>query len=185
MPVLNDFYLVDGTALALHYGHQVSVDLDFFTDKEFDTNTLIDSLKEKYSIGILSQIKNMVILNIRSVKTDFIRHNYPLLKSIQVNEGIRMVSVEDIAAMKLNSIMNRGSKKDFYDIYELLIHFTLPELISFHASKYDFSSQLILPKSLVYYQDAELEPDSVSVKQTDWSSVKQKISERVSSFSKR
>ncbi|HNS12878.1 MAG TPA: nucleotidyl transferase AbiEii/AbiGii toxin family protein [Bacteroidia bacterium] len=185
LPVLNDFYLVGGTALALHYGHRMSVDLDFFTDNEFDTHILIDSFKEKYKLQILSQAKNTLTLNIRSVKADFIRHNYPLLNPVQTMEGIKLLSVEDIAAMKLNSMMNRGSKKDFYDIDELLNHFNLMELISFYNSKYDFSSQLILLKSLVYFVDAEQEPDPVSIKSKNWDSVKQKINDSVSSFSKR
>ena len=182
LPILNDFYLVGGTALALHYGHRISVDLDFFTEKEFDTSILIDTFKEKYKLDILSQAKNTLTLNIRFVKTDFIRHNYPLLNPFQEIEGIKLLSVEDIAAMKLNSTMNRGSKKDFYDIYELLNHFDLEELISFHASKYDFTSQLILLKSLVYFDDAEQEPDPVSVKDISWDAVKNKIVETVRGF---
>jgi predicted nucleotidyltransferase component of viral defense system len=179
LPTLNKFYLVGGTALALRYGHRISVDLDFFTDKEFDTSSLIDTLKEKFTIRVLSQAKNSLTLDLRSVKTDFIRHNYPLLNPVAKTDEIKMASVEDIAAMKLNSTVNRGSKKDFYDIYELLNHFTLQELISFYTSKYDFSSQLIVLKSLVYFDDAELEPDPVSVKPISWNSVKQKISEAV------
>jgi predicted nucleotidyltransferase component of viral defense system len=170
---------VGGTALALRYGHRITVYLNFFTDKELDANSLIDTFKEKFSIRILSQARNSLTLDLRSVKTDFIRHNYSLLKPIEKTEEIKMASVMDLAAMKLNSTMNRGSKKDFYDIYELLNHFTLHELITFYNSKYEFSSQLILLKSLVYFNDAEQEPDPVSVKQTSWKSVKQKISEAV------
>ncbi|MBP9083820.1 MAG: nucleotidyl transferase AbiEii/AbiGii toxin family protein [Bacteroidia bacterium] len=185
LPILNDFYLVCGTALALHYGHRISVDLDFFTEKEFDTSILIDTFKEKYKLEILSQAKNPLTLNIRFVKTDFIRHNYPLLNSVQKIEGVKLLSIEDIAAMKLNSTMNRGSKKDFYDIYELLNHFDLEELVSFHASKYDFSSQLILLKSLIYFEDAEHEPDPVSVKDISWGAVKKKMVETVRGFSEK
>ena len=88
LPLLNDFYLVGGTALALKYGHRVSIDLDFFSSKEFDTNILIDSLKEKFSITILSQAKNSLTLDIASVKTDFIRHNYPLLAKLRTWPGL-------------------------------------------------------------------------------------------------
>ncbi len=184
LPILNDFYLVGGTALALRYGHRISVDLDFFTEKEFDTSSLIDTLKEKFSVRVLSQAKNSLTLDLRSVKTDFIRHNYPILKPFVKADEIKMASVEDIAAMKLNSTMNRGAKKDFYDIYELLNHFTLQELITFYNSKYDFSSQLIVLKSLVYFDDAEQEPDPVTVKPVSWSLVKQRISEEVGLFAR-
>ena len=183
-PFLKDFYLVGGTALALNFGHRVSVDLDFFTEKEFDTNLLVESVKENVSVKILSQAKNSLTMDVRSVKTDFIRHNYSLLNPIQEKDGIKIASVEDIAAMKFNSTMNRGSKKDFYDIVELLIHFSLEDLIAFHSKKYDFNSQLILLKSLVYFDDAELEPDPVSLRPLSWTSVKQNISDVVSKFTK-
>ena len=165
------------------FGHRFSVVLDFFTESEFKTNILIESLKEKYLISILSQATNSLTIDINSVKADFIRHNYPIINKVQEIEGIRMASVEDIAAMKLNSTMNRGSKKDFYDIYELLNHFSLNNLISFHSTKYDFTSQLIVLKSLVYFEDAEKEPDPISTQKINWISVKQKISSVVSAFS--
>lgn len=182
--ILNDFYLVRGTALALYYGHRVSVDLDLFTEKEFETNLLIESLKENYPLKILSQARNSVTLEIRTVKIDFIRHNYPTINPISLVEGISLASVEDIAAMKFNSTMNRGSKKDFYDIVELLKYFPLSELIFFHSKKYDFSSQFSLLKSLVYFEDAEQEPDPVSTKRISWLSVKENISNVVSEFVK-
>jgi predicted nucleotidyltransferase component of viral defense system len=90
-----------------------------------------------------------------------------------------MASLEDIAAMKLNSIMNRGAKKDFFDLYQLLEKFTLKELISFYNLKYSFNSELILWKSLVYFDDAENEPDPVSIKNIAWCDVKDKISKAV------
>ena len=118
LPLLENFYLVGGTALALHLGHRISIDLDFFTANEFNTASIIDSLKEKYTISLLAQATNSLTVNIDSVKTDFIRHNYPLLKPILLIDGIKLASIKDIAAMKFNSTMNRGSKKDFFDIYE-------------------------------------------------------------------
>lgn len=181
-PAIKNFYLVGGTARTLNCGHRVSIDLDFFTVDEFDTSAVIDSLKKKFSITLLSQAKNSLTLDISSVKTDFIRHSYPLLHQVYEAEGIRMASVEDIAAMKLNGVMNRGSKKDFFDVFELMNHFTLEQLISFHSRKYDFSAQMILLKSLVYFDDAENEPDPVLIKAVTWPEVKQKINFMVSSF---
>jgi predicted nucleotidyltransferase component of viral defense system len=92
--------------------------------------------------------------------------------------------VEDIAAMKLNSTMNRGSKKDFFDIYELLKHFPLEKLLEFHSEKYNFSSRMIVLKSLVYFEDAEKEPDPVSENSTTWELVKKKMIQEVGAYSK-
>jgi hypothetical protein len=92
--------------------------------------------------------------------------------------------VEDIAAMKLNSTMNRGSKKDFFAIYELLKHFPLEKLLEFHSEKYNFSSRMIVLKSLVYFEDAEKEPDPVSENSTTWELVKKKMIQEVGAYSK-
>lgn len=184
LPLLEDFYLVGGTALALHLGHRISDDLDFFTSKEFETAQLIESLKEKYSISILMQARNSLTLDIESIKTDFIRHNYSLLRPVLLIQEIKISSIEDIAAMKLNSTMNRGSKKDFFDIYELLKHFPLEKILEFHSEKYNFSSRMIVLKSLVYFDDAEKEPDPVSVNSTTWELVKKKMIQEVDVYSK-
>ncbi|MBL0103638.1 MAG: hypothetical protein IPP51_07725 [Bacteroidetes bacterium] len=88
--------------------------------------------------------------------------------------------------MKLNSTstMNRGSKKDFFDICELLNHYSLQQLLTFHSEKYDFSSQMIVLKSLIYFEDAEKEPDPISTNSTSWQFVKAKIKEDVRLYSK-
>lgn len=180
---LDDFYLVGGTALALKFGHRISIDLDFFTNNEFDTNNLLMVLSNQFTIAVLAQSKNSITLDIKGVKVDFIRHNYPLLNQIELESGIKMASMADIGAMKINSVLNRGSKKDFFDIYELMHHFQIEELISFHTLKYKYSTPFLVIKSLVYFEDAELEPDPISANSTDWQVVKERIIEAVRALS--
>lgn len=86
--------------------------------------------------------------------------------------------------MKLNTTMNRGSKKYFFDIFELLNHYSIKQLLSFHSVKYAFSSQMIVLKSLIYFDDAEKEPDPISTNSTSWQTVKAKIIEVVSLYNK-
>ena len=114
---LDDFYLVGGTALALKFGHRISIDLDFFTNNEFDTNNLLMVLSNQFTIAVLAQSKNSITLDIKGVKVDFIRHNYPLLNQIELESGIKMASMADIGAMKINSVLNRGSKKGVEYLY--------------------------------------------------------------------
>ncbi len=86
--------------------------------------------------------------------------------------------------MKLNTTMNRGSKKYFFDIFELLNHYSIKQLLSFRSVKYAFSSQMIVLKSLIYFNDAEKEPDPISTNSTSWQTVKAKIIEVVSLYNK-
>jgi predicted nucleotidyltransferase component of viral defense system len=121
---VQNFSLAGGTALALQLGHRISIDLDFFTQEPFDPNELFEFLRGAFTVSNCIQAKNSLSLFVKSqnkeVKVDLIRHNYPLLRPIQNLNHLQVFSLEDIAAMKLNAIANRGSKKDFYDIHALL-----------------------------------------------------------------
>ena len=118
---LSSFFLVGGTALALQIGHRFSVDLDLFTQNPFDTQSLSDSLASKYDFKISSVSKNTLLGVVNSVKVDFLTHAYPLVNPILEIEGLRLASVEDIGAMKLNAIAHSGQRlKDFIDVYCLL-----------------------------------------------------------------
>lgn len=175
---LKSFYLVGGTALALRYGHRVSVDLDLFTHESFDSQQLAKLLVDEFDLTESVVEKNTVLGLIHGIKTDFIAHRYALVNGIEEIDGLRLLSVEDIAAMKLNAIANRGSKKDFWDLYELLQHFGREELLQFYEQKYPADSIWNVEKSLVYFDDAEADPDPVDLKGRSWAEVKTGIQQR-------
>ena len=170
------FYLVGGTALALQFGHRISVDLDFFTTQAFDVNTLRVSLESKYQDNLQWTFEKGHALGatINGVKVDFLRHDYPIIKPLE-EEGISMLSSMDIAAMKLNAVAKRGSIKDFFDIYELLESYSLAEMLDFFKSKYQQTGTAYILRSLTYFEDAELESQPQSIKQVPWREVKSKI----------
>ena len=176
---LNDFALAGGTSLALQLGHRISIDLDFFTLEIFDSLELLERLNKDLKISNATTAKNTLSLYIqfngKNIKTEFLRHDYKLLKDHTEIGDIRLYSVEDIAAMKLNAIANRGSKKDFYDVFELLKSFSIVELIDFFKEKYSTLNAFTVIKSLYYFEDAELEPDPMSLNKVSWTKVKEKI----------
>jgi len=175
---LNGFSLGGGTSLALRFGHRLSVDLDFFTLSEFSTEAI--SLAFNFYQGtVIGQAKNSLTLDVGGVKLDLLRHAYHELNPPEVLDGVRMVSLPDVSAMKLNAIANRGSKKDFYDMVELLEHFTVQELIGFFAAKYPSSDPFTVIRSLAWFDDAELEPDPLSLKGFAWEDVKRIVRNEV------
>ena len=176
IPLLNQFALVGGTNLALRFGHRLSIDLDFFTNKPFHPESLYQLLESKFSnIVLASQSENMLFIYLNEIKVDLVLLPYPYLKPIEDFDGIRLVAVEDIAAMKLSAIASRGVKKDFWDIAELLDHFSLGEMINFYQAKYSSRDIFHLLRSLVYFEDAEAQKDPQPLKDTKWLQVKQKI----------
>lgn len=175
---LGQFALVDGTSLALRFGHRLSVDLDYFTTAEFQPQELFDAL----GLGaatILSLSRNTLSLDAGGVKIDLLRHAYPELAPIDEMEGHRLVSLPDLAAMKLNAIANRGSKKDFFDAAELLKHFSLTEMLGFFSQKYSNTDPFAVIRSLAWFEDAEQEPDPVPMIGQSWESVKRIVSNSV------
>jgi len=59
--------------------------------------------------------------------------------------------------MKLDTIIGRGSKRDFIDIYFLAKKYTLVDMFSFYQRKYGNIAErsLMLKKALVYFEDAD------------------------------
>ena len=176
---LSAFALAGGTSLALQLGHRISIDLDFLSTQEFDSNALLETLNVQFDIGNGAMGKNSAAMfaNYKNtcIKTDFLCHNYSLLMPINNVEGVNIYSLEDIAAMKLNAIANRGAKKDFYDIYSLLDCYTMDTMLNFFREKYKQMNDLTVVKSLVYFDDAEREPDPTTLLGITWEAVKLRL----------
>ena len=174
-----NFNLVGGTALALYEGHRLSVDIDLFGNSTIDEEIFTSILKHKGNTIILSQSPKILIYSIDGIKVDFVEYNFELIEPIKIIDGIRLVSKKDIAAMKLNAIAGRGSKKDFVDVYQLLKEFTLTEMLSYYIQKYPNGSEFMVLKSMLYFDDADNEPDPIMLRTITWNQIKEKIAVEV------
>jgi hypothetical protein len=176
-PYLSIFNLVGGTALALQIGHRKSIDLDLFTQEEFDGAALLKNLENDFrEIEVLTLTKGTLLTRIQEVKVDFLRFNYPSIRPLKTDTGIRLLSPEDIAPMKFDAIAGRGKKKDFYDLYFLLEKMTLTEMLDLHREKFNLSTIFHIVKSLTYFEDAEDDDDPVLVGMNiTWEQVKMRI----------
>ena len=154
-PLLRELRLVGGTALALQYGHRMSIDLDFFGKIEIDKEELKDSLRENGEFSVINETRNIHQYLIDGVKVDIVNYNYPWIDDSIEEDGLCLASPKDIAAMKINAIEGRGTKKDFIDIAELLKHYPLKELLDFHTQKYSDATTFRAMLSLSYFDDAE------------------------------
>lgn len=179
IPELSDFSLAGGTALALQIGHRVSVDLDFFGKADIGFSEILELLYSISSPVLMSQSKSILVINIDGIKVDFVKYQYALLNPVNIHDNIRLISIPDIAAMKLAAIAGRGKKRDFYDIFFLLHQYKLKELIQFYNQKYPDGSEFIVIKSLTYFEDAEEDEGPELIKTTKWDDVKKTISKEV------
>jgi hypothetical protein len=175
---LEGFYLVGGTALALLCGHRKSIDIDLFSDFKFDAGYLLEKLYFDFQLQLFFSAENTIKGSINGVQIDVIAHRYPLIGKPQKLEGISILSVEDIAAMKLNAIAVSGQRvKDFIDIYYLLEEFSLADLISFYKKKYTQYNEVNVLKSVTWFNDVELDdwPLILKNKNLNWEEVKDRI----------
>ena len=181
MSQLEHFYLVGGTALALQLGHRESIDLDMFTTEAFDKTELLDTLNSVFDdLRIESEGASMLITNINAIKVDFVKRSYPILFPTVLTEGVRMLDIKDIAPMKLKAVTQRGSKKDFFDIYFLLELISMEEMLLLFKEKFKQHEIFHVVKSLSYFEDAENYADpNVFDPSVTWNKVKSTIRKTV------
>jgi hypothetical protein len=183
---LKDFALVGGTALSLKFGHRKSIDLDMFSSATFENQELKDYLAENFE-SYESSVPNTapgVFAYIEGVKVDFVKyHFHSMIRPLEIIEGIRMASDEDIAAMKIFAILQRAKKKDFWDINLLLNKFGLEKVVSFYREKFPENQMLIsISQALLYFDDVENDEDPVSLQNITWDQVKSGIKKHVNNY---
>ena len=155
---LSTFNLVGGTALSLMMGHRKSIDIDLFIDRDFDVQHLASHLSKTYNVEGMKTLKNGIFCYINDVKIDLIAPQYPILKPLETEGGTRMLSMEDISAMKLSAILNSGRRlKDFVDMYFLLEKFPLQKMTAAFVQKYPDVNVQMAHNALLYHSDINVD----------------------------
>ena len=183
MEAFNPFRLVGGTALCLQLGHRMSVDIDLFTDIDYGSidfaafDNLLEttfSFTEMSHSGNIGFGKSYHIGNNKeeAVKLDMF-YTDSFIRPIIEKDSVRMASIEEIAAMKMEVIGNRGRKKDFWDIHELLDYLSLEQILALHAERYPYShSKSELIDKIVDFQFADDDLDPICLKGKYWELIK-------------
>jgi len=179
--LLDDFFLVGGTALSLQIGHRISIDIDLFSKKPFDGDYLFEYLDKNLGFKLDYLRKNTLKGIIDNVQVDFITHDYPLVDDLQVIEGIRIAGLKDIAAMKFNAIEGNGTRlKDFIDIAFLSSYLSLNEMFSAYESKYPSRNIFSIIKALEYHTDINFEePINLMNGSFKWNAIERRLGEIV------
>lgn len=173
--LMDNAYLAGGTACALQIGHRISVDLDFFTPREFNAKELTRSLKNIGEFKLDKQSWGTILGVLEKVKFSIFVYKYPVLFPYKVMFGINILDLRDIAAMKIDAISTRGIKRDFIDLYFICREgISLKETLSFYDRKYGtLASNIVhIQKSLVYFIDAEATIVPKMLKETTWEGIK-------------
>jgi hypothetical protein len=187
------FRLVGGTSLSLQFGHRISVDIDLFTDAPYgsvDFEALEHFLNNAFPyISHLANVlpgigKSYTVGPDRdnAIKID-LYYTDAFIKPALFIDGIRMATVEEIIAMKIDVIQRGGRKKDFWDLHELLPKYSIAEMLALHKQRYEYGhdSDLIL-RNLTNFKQAADDFNPICLRGKYWEFVQEDIEKAVSYF---
>jgi len=176
------FKLVGGTSLALRRGYRNSVDIDLFTETRFDPIIIGNIISNQFKGQLLVSYSFMLQYIVNEVKIDFVNNGLSEVYPIEKIGNIRISSELDVAALKLNAVCGRGAKKDFIDIYVLLQHYSLAELLAVFKKKIPRTDLGIVLKSLLYFEDAEHDKMPELFIKLSWQEIKLGIEKKVKQY---
>lgn len=186
----SSFRLVGGTALSLHLGHRESIDIDLFSDVQYgilDFDSIDNYLKSSFPyVDYLSNITPAMGRSYtigtdigNSVKLD-IFYTDSFIQDFVEEDNIRLASIEEIIAMKIDVIQRGGRKKDFWDLHELLEQYSISKMIDLHEQRYPYSqdrSQIL--KNLIKFENADNDFDPLCFKGKYWEFIKADFEEAI------
>lgn len=156
----NEFYMVDGTAIALHIGHRLSIDFDLFKNGSIHPKRIITRFKEnKEEIIVTLNREGQLNLVCRDVKFTFFNFQYDIPHPIIIEKRISIPGLLELAAMKAFAWGMRSKWKDYIDLYFIIKgHYNVNE-ISAKASELfsDLFSEKLFRGQLNYFKGISFE----------------------------
>ncbi len=183
------FRLVGGTALSLQFGHRLSVDIDLFTDHEYgsiDFKKIRDFLENKYpycSYRDVDLVSFGTFFEVGMSKDDFVKIDFYYTDKFVFNQliinDIRMATAEEIIAMKLEVINNKGRKKDFWDIHLFLENYTFEQFIELYEKRYPYGNSKTIKQQLLDFELADNDFDPICLLNKEWELIKYDFVEKL------
>lgn len=173
-----------GTAIALQLGHRLSADLDFFTSSQFNENQWEEKLKKELGFKLIQKDWQTLTGSAKGVKLSLFGYKYKLLQKPLKFYNTLIASLPDLATMKLETIISRGAKRDFLDIYFLAQKYSLEQLLNFHQKRHVNLSErrLLIKKGLVFFDEADKDEMPCMFVDTNWNKVKEWMVKEVRSL---
>jgi len=176
--LLDRFYLAGGTALALQFGHRLSLDLDFFAADHFDEEALLQRVQTIAGFALVARapytLQATIETTVGATKVSFLGYAYPMLFPTNPFLDVAIADPRDVACMKMSAIASRGAKRDFVDLYICAELYGLKEILRLFDRKYAQThlSRIHILKSLTFFADAEKDPMPHMLVTLEWDTVK-------------
>ena len=192
--IFDDFRLVGGTALSLQIGHRESIDIDLFSDAEYGTlnfKAIENYLKENFEyVDFLDTIpamgKSYFIGENKenTVKLDLYYTDTYIQPAIEV-DGIRMATIEEIIAMKIDVVQRGGRKKDFWDLHDLLQSYDISQMLDLHEQRYPYThDRELIIHNFTSFEQVDEDFNPICFKGKYWEFIKEDFEEVILEFKK-
>ncbi|WP_329806172.1 nucleotidyl transferase AbiEii/AbiGii toxin family protein [Flavobacterium facile] len=183
----SQFRLVGGTALSLQIGHRESIDIDLFSDVEYGTlnfNEIENFLKNNFEyvdfLDVPPAMGKAYFIGEdkdNTVKLDIFYTDTYIQPFIE-EDGIRMATIEEIIAMKVDVIQRGGRKKDFWDLHDLLDSYNITQMIEFHEQRYPYTHDKdLIIQNFTNFDQADDDFDPICYKGKYWEFIKEDFEE--------
>jgi predicted nucleotidyltransferase component of viral defense system len=190
---LSKFRLVGGTALSLYLGHRLSVDIDLFTDAKYGSinfDRIEKLLRNKFALvqgdfGQFAGLGKSYLIGTHKeniVKLDLFYSMDPFFEDFANHDGVRMATIPEIIAMKMDIIQRGGRKKDFWDLHELLDNYSINDMIELHKKRFEWThDEEMIRKNFTNFLTADNDFDPICLKGKIWEFVKEDLAEAIDS----
>lgn len=185
IPAISSFRLAGGTALALQKGHRTSVDIDLFSEADFDNAFILQALEAYLYPERPADVRTYTFgffCSLNEIKTDFMYWGNPFVEAPLVEDHIRMATSLDIFAMKLHAVTSRKTKKDFIDIAILLEAIPLSEALKVYQIKFPYNDFIPVLKALSYFEEADKDAGPEMLISLSWTEVKDRIATAIRGY---
>ena len=153
-----EYYLVGGTAIALHIGHRRSIDFDMFKPSAINHKKNLDRLTEAgFPCTVTRRVTEQMNLIVNDVKVTFFQYPFPIEPTEKLESYFRLPSLLQLAAMKAYTLGRRSKWKDYVDLFFLLKEYFSIEEISACATTLfgDLYSEKMFRAQLCYFEDVD------------------------------
>lgn len=184
------FRLVGGTSLSLQLGHRISLDIDLFTDALYgsiDFRILEQFLTSNFKFVDYFTLDNPAfgmsftigMDRENSIKLD-VYYTDEFIQPPLIKDGIRLATVEEIIAMKIDVVQRGGRKKDFWDLHELLPKYSLKEMLDLHERRYPYGhDELLIQQKLIDFTIADEDFEPICLRGKYWAFIKDDFEDTV------
>lgn len=192
-PEFSSFRLVGGTSLSLQLGHRVSVDIDLFSDipyGEIDFKAIDEFIDQAFLFSthlgnITPSLGKSYIIGPdkeNTIKLD-VFYTDPFIRPPLVIEGIRLATIEEITAIKIDVVQRYGRKKDFWDLHELFNHFSVATMLELHEQRYRYGHEKeVILRNFTEFSRADDDFEPICLRGKYWEFIKEDIEDAVTSY---